>query len=64
MEILFGQNIYGGIIKKGFLLGTVTQKGELEFNYKHINKNNEIRTGKCKSIPEILEDGRIELSEE
>jgi hypothetical protein len=54
---------YGGIIRKGFLLGLVNQNGELEFNYEHINKNNETRTGKCNSIPKLLEDGRIELLE-
>ena len=53
----------GGTIKKGFLLGFVKQNGELEFNYEHININNEIRTGKCNSIPKILENGLIELLE-
>ena len=61
-EIVWAE-YYGGIIKKGFLLGLVKQNGELEFNYEHININNEIRTGKCNSIPQILEDGRIELLE-
>ena len=28
-----------------------------------ININNETKTGKCNSIPKILEDGRIELLE-
>ena len=61
-EIVWAE-YYGGIIKKGFLLGLVKQNGELEFNYEHININNEIRTGKCNSIPQIVEDGRIELLE-
>ena len=54
---------FGGIIKKGFLLGFVKNNGELEFNYQHINMNNEIKTGKCISIPKILENGKIELLE-
>jgi N-acetylglutamate synthase-like GNAT family acetyltransferase len=61
-EIIWAE-YYGGIIKKGFLLGLVNKNGELEFNYEHINKDNETRTGKCISTPKILEDGRIELME-
>jgi len=54
---------YGGLIEKGFLVGLVKNNGELEFNYEHINIYNEIRTGKCKSNPVIMEDGRIKLLE-
>jgi len=61
-EIVWAE-YYGGKIKRGALLGFVRQNGELEFNYEHININNEIKTGKCNSTPKILEDGRIELSE-
>lgn len=62
-DIFMGE-YYGGTIRKGFLLGFVKQNGELEMNYEHINQNNEIRTGKCRSTPEILNDGRIELLED
>jgi hypothetical protein len=54
---------YGGKITKGFLLGIAKNNGELEFNYMHINIDNEIRTGKCNSTPKILENGKIELLE-
>jgi hypothetical protein len=53
----------GGIIKKGFLVGTANETGELEFNYEHINNENKTKTGKCHSMPVLLEDGRIELVE-
>jgi len=53
----------GGLIKKGFLLGLENENGQLEFYYEHLNKNNEIRTGKCKSTPKIIENEKIELSE-
>jgi hypothetical protein len=43
------------------LAGTVNETGELKFNYEHINNKNKTRTGKCNSIPILLEDGRIEL---
>jgi GNAT superfamily N-acetyltransferase len=61
-DIIWGE-YSGGIIKKGFLLGFVKENGELEFNYEHININNETRTGKCNSSPKILENGYIELLE-
>jgi GNAT superfamily N-acetyltransferase len=61
-EIIWAE-YYGGIIKKGFLLGLINPNGELEFNYEHMNKSNETKTGKCISTPKVLEDGRIELFE-
>lgn len=61
-EIIWAE-YYGGIIKKGFLLGVIKTNGELEFNYIHLNNKNETKTGKCVSIPKILNDGRIELLE-
>jgi len=53
----------GGMILKGFLVGLANPDGALEFHYLHLNKSHEIRTGKCRSTPQILEDGRIELLE-
>ena len=61
-EIIWAE-YYGGKIKKGFLLGFIKQNGDLEFNYEHININNETKTGICNSIPKILENGSIELLE-
>lgn len=54
----------GGEIRKGYLIGFVTKNGELHFYYQHINTQNQIRVGKCHSIPKILASGKIELSEE
>ncbi len=53
----------GGEIIQGTLIGLVDSKGYLEFRYNYINKNNQIRSGKCHSTPEILADGRIKLHE-
>jgi len=53
----------GGNIVKGYLVGKCHKDGKLEFSYQHVNTKKEIRTGKCKSIPEILPDGRIRLLE-
>lgn len=54
----------GGKILKGNLVGTISPEGELDFYYQHINEANELRKGKCHSVPHILENGKIELHEE
>ena len=53
----------GGAIVKGFLVGVVLDKA-FEFTYQHVNHAGDIMTGKCKSTPEILTDGRIKLLSE
>jgi hypothetical protein len=35
----------------------------LEMRYSHVNLNGEMMTGKCRSTPELLKDGRIRLNE-
>lgn len=54
----------GGDIVKGFLIGTVKKDSSLEFRYNHVNSNDEIRGGECKSTPEWLPDGRLRMHEE
>lgn len=53
----------GGDILKGYLIGTVLDNGELDFTYHHMNKEMQVKTGKCHSVPNVLENGKIELSE-
>ena len=54
----------GGDILRGSLIGTVLNNGELDFVYHHMNCDMQVKTGKCHSVPTILEDGKIELSEQ
>jgi GNAT superfamily N-acetyltransferase len=54
----------GGNIVKGFLLGISAQDGTLDFHYQHINIKNQVRIGKCHSVPHVLEDGKLKLREE
>ena len=54
----------GGEVVKGHLVGNVSEDGSLDFYYHHSNVRGEIRAGKCHSVPGILENGKIELSEE
>lgn len=49
---------------KGSLIGTDLCNGELDFVYHHMSQNMQIKTGKCNSVPTVLENGKIELSEQ
>ncbi len=53
----------GGNILKGTLIGSVSENGELDFSYQHMNQNMQIKTGTCHSVPTVQENGKIELSE-
>lgn len=46
------------------LIGTVSGNGELDFVYQHMNRDMQIKTGKCHSVPTVSENGKIELSEQ
>lgn len=54
----------GGDILKGSLIGCVLDNGELDFVYHHMNLDMQVKTGKCHSVPTVLENGKIELSEQ
>lgn len=53
----------GGAIVFGSLIGRVLENDALDARYQHLNRNGELKTGKCSSKPEILADGRIRLYE-
>ncbi len=54
----------GGSIVKGHLIAKVIGDGKLDMRYHHMNCDGEFMIGKCLSIPEIMEDGRIKLKEQ
>ncbi len=56
-------NYSGGEIIRGHLIGTVAENGELDFYYQHINEQKQVRIGVCHSVPQILDNGKIKLSE-
>jgi hypothetical protein len=56
-------NYKGGNITFGNLVAKTDRNGNLDMRYQHVNGEGEIQTGKCKSTPEILEDGKIRLHE-
>ena len=60
---LFWAEYSGGDVLKGHMIGTVAENGELDFHYQHLNKNRQVKLGKCHSIPRILQNGKIALQE-
>ena len=54
----------GGNILIGYLVGCVWDNGELDFMYQHMNRDMQVKTGKCHSVPTVKENGKIELSEQ
>lgn len=60
---IISANYAGGQIIKGQLLGWVDEAGNIEMRYQQINAQGQLRTGKCFSKPEILENGKIRLHE-
>jgi len=53
----------GGEVRFGHLLGQVAEDGTLESRYHHIDQNWQLRTGVCKTRPEVLESGKLRLHE-
>jgi hypothetical protein len=53
----------GGKIMKGHLIGLVDENGQIEMRYHQVNEKGELMTGICKSIPELLSNGKIRLHE-
>jgi hypothetical protein len=53
----------GGPIMLGNLLARVNPDGSLDMRYQHLNQAGEFMTGECRSVLEILPDGRYRLHE-
>lgn len=53
----------GGSIATGHLIAIADADGALDMRYHHVNKQGVLMTGICRSVPEILPDGRIRLHE-
>ena len=61
-DLLWGE-YYGGKIRRGNLVGKVDNIGNLEFIYQHVTVEGQLKSGYCKSTPEILPDFRLRLYE-
>lgn len=53
----------GGAVRFGTLIALADEEGKLDMRYQHINEAGVLRTGVCRSEPEVLPDGRIRLRE-
>lgn len=53
----------GGEVRRGSIAGTCDPEGVLNFAYCMVLASGEAVTGVCRSIPEVLADGRIRLTE-
>jgi len=62
-----GQTVWatykGGSIIFGTLVAKVDEEGKLDMRYQHVSEDGNFKTGKCISIPQLLDDGRIRLHE-
>lgn len=53
----------GGNIRKGHLIGIVRKDGSIDMRYHQVNEEGNLMTGKCHSVPERMENGKIRLIE-
>ncbi len=53
----------GGKVVRGSLVGSCRRDGVLELAYSQLLSTGEVVAGRCTSVPDVLEDGRIRLSE-
>ncbi|CCK28608.1 hypothetical protein BN159_4229 [Streptomyces davaonensis JCM 4913] len=53
----------GGDVRKGALSGRRLPDGSLEFGYTMVMISGEVIAGRCNSVPEIGDDGRVTLHE-
>lgn len=54
----------GGPVSFGTLIAAVQDDGSLDMRYQQVLGDGSIKTGRCRSVPEVLEDGRLRLHEE
>jgi hypothetical protein len=53
----------GGRVRFGTLVAACDEAGKLDMRYSHVNASGALMTGRCRSIPETLPDGRLRLHE-
>jgi hypothetical protein len=54
----------GSAIAKGHLIALVVDDaGTLDMRYHHVNTKGDLMTGRCRSVPQTLPDGRLQLHE-
>jgi hypothetical protein len=61
-DLLWGE-FAGGEVRRGTLVGTADPDGVLRFGYCMVLDSGMVLLGDCRSVPELLNDGRIRLTE-
>jgi hypothetical protein len=61
-DLVWGE-FSGGGVRHGSLTGTCDQAGVLRFAYCMVLAGGEVISGFCRSVPQVLADGRIRLTE-
>jgi len=61
---LFWGEFTGGRARRGTLVGTRAADDSLDFAYGMVLDDGEVVSGRCHSVPEVLDDGRIRLREQ
>jgi hypothetical protein len=54
----------GGAIAVGTLIAKIDEAGNLDVRYQHVTTDGELKTGRCRSRPERLPDGRLRIHED
>ena len=54
----------GGAIALGTLIAKIDDAGNLDVRYQHVTTDGELKTGRCRSQPERLADGRLRIHED
>lgn len=53
----------GGGVRQGVLVATMDGAGALDVRYSHVSAAGALMTGVCRTVPEVLPDGRLRLHE-
>ena len=53
----------GGAIAFGTMVGVVRGDGTLDLRYQHVSLTGGIKSGRCVSTPEVIDDDRVRLHE-
>lgn len=61
-DLLWGE-FSGGDARRGTLTGVCAANGDIEFAYCVVLADGAVVSGHCRSVPEVLDDGRIRLAE-
>jgi hypothetical protein len=62
-DLVWGE-FAGGHVRRGSLTGTCDQDGVVTFAYTMVLDSGALITGRCRSTPQVLGDGRIRFTED